>query len=121
MRPGIAEGFVDQGEHLPDDLVAGGFPIVARYRTITGSGELDRGTVLGKILADGRFQISALAATDGSQEPDVILAEDVDLSEGDVQALVYTTGEFKRDRLVLGAGHTLETIEDVLRLRCILI
>lgn len=52
------------------------------------------------------FKLSAAAAVDGSQEPAAILAEDADPSDGDVQASIYTTGEFNAAALTFGAGHT---------------
>ncbi len=119
MRPGIADGFREEGRLEPDNLIAGEFPRVSQYVTVTGTGTLRAGAVLGRVLADGRFQLSALAATDGSQVPDVILAEEVDLSLGDVSARVYLTGEFNSVVLELGAGHTLVTIENTLRQRSI--
>ena len=119
MQPGMAEGFVDQGQLRPENLIAGEFPLVTEYVTITGGTELNAGAVMGQQLADGLYRWSDAAATDGSQIPEAILAVNVDTQEGDVRAPVYKTGEFNRLALVLGPGHTLESITTNLRLRSI--
>jgi len=55
------------------------------------------------------------SATDGSQFPDCILAEDTDATDDDVQTIAYVAGSFNPNQLVLGAGHTIENIKDGLR------
>lgn len=118
MGPGIADGFREEGRLEPHNLIAGEFPRVSEYVTVTGTGTLEEGAVLGE-LADGRYQLSVLTATDGSQIPDAILAEPVDLTTGDMPARVYVTGEFNREVLTLGGGHTLSTVKRILRQRSI--
>jgi hypothetical protein len=117
--PGIAEGFTDQGRFTPDNLIAGEFPRVSRHVTVTGNTMLPIGSVLGRITDDGRYQLSKAKATDGSENPDVILAENVDTTDGDQQALVYLAGEFNIHALHLGEGHTIDSIQESLRLRSI--
>ena len=117
--PGIAEGFNDQGRFTPDNLIAGEFPRISRHGVVTGSGVLPKGSVLGCITNDGRYQLSVAKATDGSENPDVILAETVDTTNGDQQALVYLAGEFNTHALHLGEGHTVDAIQEPLRLRSI--
>ena len=117
--PGIAEGFTDQGRFTPDNLIAGEFPRVSRHVTVTGSGVLPKGSVLGCIIDNGRYQLSTAKATDGSETPDAILAETVDTTHGDQQALVYLAGEFNSHALHVGEGHTVDTISQPLRLRSI--
>ncbi|MFL0805526.1 MAG: head decoration protein [Agarilytica sp.] len=121
MGPGIADGFTEVGQLEPDGLIAGEFPRVSKYVTITGTGELRAGAVLGEIVADERYRLSASAATDGSQVPDAILAETIDLALGDVSARVYLTGQYTREALTLGTGHTMATVRRVLRQRQIFI
>lgn len=118
MGPGIADGFRDEGRLEPHNLIAGEFPRVSEYVTVTGTGMLEEGAVLGE-LADGRYQFSVLTATDGSQIPDAILAEPVDLAMGDLSARVYVTGEFNREAITFGGGHTLQTVKRTLRQRSI--
>jgi hypothetical protein len=115
--PGIAEGFTDQGAHAPDNLIAGEFPRICRIVTLTGGASLSQGAVLGRISANGFYQLSDAGGNDGSEVPDAILAEPVDATAGDVQAHVYFAGEFNARALTLGAGHTLETIATGFRQR----
>lgn len=111
------EGFNNNGEYVPCNLLAGEFPRVERLITIASGQALQKGAVLGKVTADGKYKLSASAANDGSEVPDVILAEDIDASAGDAQAVVYFSGEFNTKALTLGTGHTIESISANLRLR----
>lgn len=113
--PGIAAGFTDQGATRPDNLIAGEYPRVSRLVTITGGVALPVGAVLGRISADGRYRIGTLEAEDGTQTPDAILAEAVDTTAGDRQAVVYFTGEFNELALSLGTGHTLDSVREAFR------
>jgi hypothetical protein len=63
----------------------------------------------------GQYKRSVAAATDGSQRPLRILARDCDASGGAKEAPVYMTGEFAKNRLNFGAGHTATTVEAALR------
>ena len=119
IYPGIAAGFTDQGQYKPDNLIAGEFPRISRHVVVTGKTMLQRGSVLGHITNDGRYQLSTAKATDGSEIPDAILAETVDTTNGDQQALVYLAGEFNTHALHLGEGHTIDSISQPLRLRSI--
>ena len=110
-----AEGFKDQGEYTPDNLLAGEYPRVERVVTIAAGADLAKGAVLGRITANGKFILSASASADGSQTPDAILAEKANAAGGDVQAVVYFSGEFNEHALVLGAGHTLDSVRIALR------
>lgn len=112
-----ASGFTAQDAYSPDRLFAGEFPRADGKVTIASSAALTRGAVLGKVTATGKYLLSASAAGDGSQVPDVILAEDADASGGDVEALVYLTGQFNEDALTLGTGHTVASIRQGLRER----
>lgn len=53
-----------------------------------------------------KYKLSTAAATDGSEVPEVILADAADPSGGDVSVGVYRMGEVNARSLVLGAGHT---------------
>jgi hypothetical protein len=108
-------GFNDQGEYVPCNLLAGEFPRVERLVTIISGQTLTKGSVLGKITASGKFTLSLTASNDGSEIPDAVLAEDIDASAGDAQAVVYFSGEFNTKGLVLGTGHTIESISTPLR------
>ncbi len=116
---GIASGFTNEGRITPQNLIAGEFPRVGRIMTITGSGTLTAGAVLGKITADGHYCLSDAAATNGSEQPEAVLGEAIDLSAGNKQGLVYLTGEFNTQALSLGNGHSLASIAVILRARSI--
>jgi hypothetical protein len=110
-----ANGFTDQGAYAPDNLIAGEYPRIQRVVTIATPAALTKGAVLGKITASGKYTLSASAASDGSEVPDAILAEDADATDADVQAVAYFAGEFNEDALTLGAGHTVAGIRAGLR------
>ncbi len=100
--------------YLPDQLIAGRFPLVTSNVTIA-AGTLQRGTVLGKVTATGDYIESVATAADGSQSPAAILADYADASGGAVTAGVYLTGEFNADKLVYDASWTIATLTPVLR------
>ena len=106
-------------ETAPDQLLAGEFPRVTRTVTIKESAALERGAVLGRITDEGadegKYLLSAAAATDGSEDPYAVLVRDVDASEGDVEAAVYLAGEFNEDVLSFGAGHDADSVREALR------
>jgi hypothetical protein len=96
----------------PDNLIAGNeFPFYAKVRTVKQSATLlTRGMVLGKD-ADDKFLLSEATATDGSEEPRVVLTQDVDASEADVEALVYEAGMFNARSMTFGSGHTAQSVQ----------
>lgn len=108
--------FQTEGVYTPDSLIAGNAHLlVGRKVTILSGQVLARGAVLGRITTGGKYQLSASAATDGSEDPDLILAEAVDATDGDVSALAYERGDFNANALTLGTGHTVASIRDGLR------
>lgn len=106
-----------EGTYTPDALFAGDTAdVVVKKVTIKVGQVLVRGAVLGKVTADGKHILSASAAVDGSQAPDVILADSsVDASAGDVEAMAYFNGPFNAAALTFGAGHTAASTFDALR------
>lgn len=60
----------------------------------------------------GNYQLSASAATDGSQIPRAILAEDVDASAADKPGAIYVAGQFNEHKLNFGAGHSADSVRD---------
>lgn len=102
----------------PDKLVAGNADeLIGRKVTIISGQNLVRGTVLGQITASGKYNKSLSGASDGSQTPDLILAEDCDASGGDKTALAYERGDFIQEALTLGASHTVASIKEGLRVK----
>ena len=136
--------FNHAGEYKPDMLLAGSAELLsARVVTIAEGQILPRGAVLGMITASTEYKLSALhemvvpepveppegeeppaplapvetLITDGSQTPDVVLAEAVDTTNGPQAAIAFSRGDFAAQALTLGLGHTLETITEPLRMR----
>jgi len=103
------QGFTNQGETKPDTLLAGDFPRTSLLATITG-GKYERGTILSK--SDGKYTIC-------SDNPEAILAETVDASAEDKQAVIYLTGEFNLSALT--ANTEVSTLIDNLRAKCIFV
>ncbi|MBX9937111.1 MAG: head decoration protein [Burkholderiaceae bacterium] len=112
----MSANFQTEGTYTPDSLIAGNAHLlVGRKVTILSGQVLVRGAVLGKITDGGKYQLSASAATDGSETPDLILAEAADATAGDVSALAYERGDFNAGAVTLGTGHTAASIRDGLR------
>lgn len=104
------QGFTDQGETKADNLIVGEFPRVSMLVPITG-GKYERGTVLG-INNSGKYTISTSA-------PEAILAETVDASDEDKEAVVYLTGEF--NKAALKANAEIDTLIAKLRAKSIFV
>ena len=114
-----ASDLTDQGEYKPCNLIAGEYPRIERIITIASGSALTKGSVLGRVTASGKFILSEGDATDGSETPNAILAEDVDASAEDKQAVVYFSGEFNENALTLGSSFTLDDIRAGLRSKSI--
>ncbi len=99
----------------PDPLFAGNFPVESIIG-ILDTGNLIRGTVLGKITATGKLVICDSAGTDdGRRTPYGILAEDADATSADKNVVVYLSGSFNEKALVFGGTDTIDTHRDALR------
>lgn len=108
--------FRTEGVYVPDALLVGNADLLVAKKVVVAAGAvLERGAVLGRITASGKYILSAAAAGDGSEVPDLILAEDVDAGSADAQALAYARGDFKSRALTVGAGHSVDSITDGLR------
>jgi hypothetical protein len=108
--------FRTEGTYAPDKLIAGNAHLlVGRNVTIISGQNLTRGAVLGKITASGKYNLSLSGASDGSQTPDLILAENCDATAGDKVALAYARGDFNANALTLGTAHTVASITEGLR------
>lgn len=108
-------GFATEGTFVPDSLIAGDFPIRTRKVTILSGQNLQRGAVLGVVTASGKYKLTAAASSDGSEAPSAILAEDVDATAADAEGVVYISGDFNEEKLILGAGVTIDDIKEPLR------
>lgn len=54
----------------------------------------------------GTYKTSLLAATDGSQTPVAVLAEDITVGDAAVETIAHFTGHFRSAALTFGTGHT---------------
>ena len=106
----VAQGFTDQGKTKADNLLAGEFPRVSILVPITG-GKYERGTVLG-LTGSGKYTICTTT-------PEAILAETVDASDEDKEAVVYLTGEF--NKAALKANAEIDTLVAKLRAKSIFV
>lgn len=112
----MTANFKTEGTYTPDSLLAGNAHLlVARKVTVLSGQVLPRGAVLGIITASGKAILSLADASDGSQTPDLILAEDVDATGADATALAYERGDFNARAITLGTGHTVASIREGLR------
>lgn len=107
-------GTATQSSPVANSLIRSGSPVTRKVTLLAGS-VYASGSVLGTVTASKKATLSAAAATDGSQVPDFVLPYGVDATAGDVEAIVYETGNLNGESLVLGAGHTLASIREGLR------
>lgn len=107
-----------QTVYNPDRLVAGNAGLLkSESITLIAGQNLVRGAVLGKITASGKYTLSLSAPVDGSQTPDLILAEDTDASAGDKVTIAYSRGDFDENALTIGTAHTADSIREGLRVK----
>lgn len=107
--------------YAPDRLIAGNHHLlVGRTVTVKSGQNVVRGAVVGKD-GDGKYLLSASGASDGSQTPDLVMAEACDATAGDKTALAYARGDFNANALTLGTGHTVDSIREGLRAKGITI
>jgi hypothetical protein len=86
---------------VAENFFAGDHPRVQVVVVIV-SGQSDilaKGTVLGRITATGKYTPYTSGASDGSQTAKLILAEDIDATEEDANAVCYAHGEFNEAAL----------------------
>ena len=119
------------GSVVPENLFAGLEPSALKktgtLRKLGTAGTLARGTLLAKSsgsAGDGKLVIfGTTAASNETLTADCVLAEDVPVgTTNDEAALVYITGNFNEDALILATGASLtEADRDALRIRGILL
>jgi len=100
-------------EFTPDNLFAGGFPIVTASLLLEKGQQLSRGSIVVE-KKYGRYELIK-KDTPGTSAMH-ILAEDVDTTDGHVQATVYQSGEFRERSIIVGEGVVVSTIRDTLRI-----
>ena len=119
------------GSVTPENLFAGLEPHALKkagvIRKLGTAGTLKRGTLLAKSsgsAGDGKLVIfGTTAATNETLTADCVLVYDVEVgTANDENALVYITGNFNEDALILASGASLtEDDRDALRIRGILL
>lgn len=102
---------------IGDAAVGSTFDNDIKFATAAGDTDFIVGDGFDVTVAAGsnKYTLSVAASIDGSQTPDVILAEDCDASGGDKTAIAYFRGDFNENALTLGAGHTTASIREGLR------
>lgn len=105
--------------YAPKNILAGG-TYTMRKVTIASGQNLTLGSVIGT-ADEAEWVLSLAASVDGSEVPDMVLAQDADASDGAVEAMAYETAQVVGSALVLGAGHTIDSIREGLRLKGITI
>lgn len=98
-----------------DGLIAGDFPLVTDTETVLTGLDLERGTLMGKITATGQIQACDHTASDGSETPFGVLAEDIDTSGGAATGLIYLTGIFDSSKLTFGGSTAIADVKDAMR------
>jgi hypothetical protein len=97
-------------------MMPGKDPILAPWKFAIGQ-TLQAGSVLGIVTATGLAKLSVAAAGDGSEVPRGILLEDLDTTTlvAPKTFNMAVEGYFNETALVLGAGHTVDTVRLALR------
>lgn len=112
MNPSLSgtPSFTSETPYDPNDIFASDHDVFTASMTLVSGQNVTRGTVLGQITSGGKLNKSLSAASDGSQTPMAIAAEDKDASGGDKTILVYLAGGFKSGNLTIGTAHTAASI-----------
>lgn len=106
--------FASSQSTAPVTLIRSGAPNTKKV-TLAGGAVYPVGTVLGIVTASKKAVTSLAAANDGSQDPAYVLSYTVDATAGDTQAMAVETGDLVGSQLVLGSGHTLDSVRAPLR------
>jgi len=102
--------------YTPDQLVARRPELLSsRQITLISGQDLTRGALLGKITASGKYTLSLSGSSDGSETPDLILAQDTDASGGDVVTIAYERGDFDENEITFGTAHDADSVREGLR------
>jgi hypothetical protein len=101
---------VNQEAFTEENWITGNKPIQTLPVKFAAGLNLPERAVVGIVTATGEATLSVAAATDGSQVPRYITAIPVDTTLGAKDAAVYVEGCFNPDLLVLGAGHTANSV-----------
>jgi len=114
-------GFVAGSNTSFKNILANDDDVTTKKITVLSGQVQPAGAVMGQITSGGKYILSLSAASDGSQTPDLILAEDVDASGGDREAIAYEHATVVATALTLGTAHTIASIRAGLRAKGIYI
>lgn len=92
----------------PDLLIGGNLQPVTRDVIVTG-GIYKRGTILGKIIASGKYTLCVKGGSDGSELPSAILVDDCDAT-ADVNGSVFLMGEFNANAVIFDPSWTVDAL-----------
>lgn len=90
----------EKSEFNYNDLLAGGDFTVLEIATIDETVSVKRGTVLGRVSAQSTFKICKKGASDGSEIPCAILADDLEAGASNKDKYVYLSGKFNKDAII---------------------
>lgn len=110
-------GIVRETELPKDLLIAGPHPTITKEVDIPAGVLIEKGSVMGRITANGQYVLSLTAAADGSQAPAEVLLQEVAASGAARKGLIVRTGELAAHLLKYGTGHSRATVEEPLRAR----
>lgn len=92
-----------------DNLLGGPeIPVLTANVTITGAKALKRGSLLKN--TDGKFSLVATG-----DDATAVLKEDIDVTTADAVGVIYVTGRFNREALIVADGDTVAAHEEQLR------
>jgi len=83
-----------------------GDDFITDIATLISGQNLIKGTALGLITASGKVTELVSGASDGSQTPFAILAEDCNATAGDTSCPVYLFGEFNSGAMTFNGSDT---------------
>lgn len=110
FKPGVIDA-----TFTPDQLIAGNFKLVTDTISVAQGQQLVRGAVIGRRTKTGEWVLSVSTATDGSEIPAAVLADNVDASQSTTSVLVYLSGEFNSHYMGIDSSWDLEAIKHALR------
>ena len=105
---------VTQNTKTYDNLIVAGFPITNRDMTLLSGESVLRGQVLGKVTASGKLKAYTSAASDGSQTPYAVAADDDDATAGDKVIAPYIQAHVSQDALIFAQTDDYDTALEVI-------
>lgn len=97
----------------PERLIAGDtMPRVTTDVVIAASQTIVRGSLLGRITANGQWVLSLAGSSDGSQIPRAVAAAAITTTGATAEVAAYRTGEFSEAAITFGTGHTAASVRE---------